>query len=233
MNLQPISTFDPWTCEVRPWSKIEDEIQLQRTTPEIEIDIFRHGETVRNASGQISGSADIALTARGAQQAVRAGSELSGIYQAAFQSPLSRSRETLENALADTRCNVSVIHTDTRLSERSMGCLEGMPSRPLPAYDRGDLAWAPPGGEAYLSVTQRTLCFLLDLRRQACAQPEPVRVLVCTHVGPMRVLFGILDELESAVEVLTSQFGNARIHQRLLRQIHFPPFIDRKTLLSQ
>lgn len=233
MTLEPISTLNSWTCELRPWSKIENEIRLQRTAPEIEIDVFRHGETVRNASGQISGSTEVALTARGLQQAVLAGSELSGTYQVAFQSSLSRSRETLENALASTRCNVGAIHTDARLSERSMGNLEGTLSRPLPAYDEGDLTWAPPGGETYFSVAQRILCFLLDLSQRARAHPEPVRVLVCTHVGPMRVLFGILDQLESAADVLTSQFGNARVHQRLLQQIHFPPFIDRQTIPLQ
>jgi broad specificity phosphatase PhoE len=112
---------------------------------------------------------------------------------------------------------------DTRLSERSLGVLEGRPNISLPAYDRGDLAWAPDGGEPYLSVTGRILSFLLDLPRVVPA--ECPRAIVSSHAGPLRILTGILLDMEDPAAVITTRFPNARVREFTVRSINWPRFL--------
>lgn len=217
-------SFDKWGTKIAPWESIATATAGNRRAV-VNLEVFRHGETNRNADSRISGSAETDLTEHGKVQALEVGAHLTGHYDAAFQSPLRRCRETLSLALSKAHCDVRVAHTDPRLAERSMGVLEGKPSHPLPAYDAGDFTWAPPGGEPYISVTQRVLSFLLDLRE---AHPsEHQRVLVCTHVGPMRILIGLLRKLTDPAAVLTSGYPNAAIFRCNLEHLDWPPFIPR------
>lgn len=142
------------------------------------------------------------LTTHGEEQAAKLGSRLSGWFDTAFQSNLGRSRRTLSLALDHSDCKIGETHTDSRVAERSMGELEGMPSRPLPAYDEGDLFWAPSGGEPYIEVIRRIMSFLLDLTDMATAAAQ--RVLVSTHVGPMRMLVGVLEGIATPAEAMTA-----------------------------
>lgn len=215
--------FASWSQEVRGW----DDLALRGDDPTeaIEITVFRHGETAANASGLVSGISDVPLTSRGRAQAQHLGGELHGYYDAAFHSPLLRSRDTLALATGAADCEVGSTHVDGRIVERSMGALEGAPSRPIAAYDEGDLGWAPPGGEPYVLVTQRILSFLRDL--EACAGGSSgLRVLVSTHVGPMRVLLAILDEIASPATMMSAQYGNALAWRRKVHTSAWAHFVD-------
>lgn len=168
------------------------------------------------------------LTAHGEEQAEGLGGSLSGVFACAFHSDLERSQRTLSLALSNSSCTVGAACADTRLAERSMGVLEGAPSRPLPAYDAGDLSWAPVNGEPYIDVAQRIMSFLLDLKDAATISAQ--RFLVSTHVGPMRVLVGILEEIESPTEVMTSSYANAVPWHGSFSSINWPAFVERDLL---
>ncbi len=188
------------------------------------LDVLRHGETSDNAAHRISGRTDAQLTAAGRSQARRAGEALGDHYDVAFCSPLTRSRDTLTFALGARGLVVPRLE-DARLAERRMGCLEGRRVRPLPAYDRGDLDWAPEGGEPYRAVLARVLSFLADLHDAARAADRPLRVVVSTHAGPMRVLIGCVEGATDARRVLTAKFANGVVHRTVMSTLSWPSFV--------
>lgn len=215
-----------WSDRDASWDKLAARIAAQSTEPVITLDLLRHGETTRNAEGLISGATDVPLTPHGRQQARDAGSALRSRYDVAFSSQLERSVETLALALEAARAKADARVIDRRLAERSLGDLEGLPSRPFPAWDAGDLTWAPPRGENYLVVVQRILSFLLDLRDAVTGTESPT-VLVCSHMGPMRILVAAIGGVADATEALAGGFVNARVIQLQVGRVPWPGFLAR------
>lgn len=188
--------------------------------------MVRHGETTTNARGLVTGTTDAPLTPRGRDQAVAAGRKLRGrTFDLAIHSPLRRSQETLAIVLRNGP-KAAAVMCDKRIAERSLGAIELTEAAPIAAYARGDLLYAPDGGEDYLSVARRCFDFLLDLRDLAVAVSDPLSVLVCTHVGPMRVLDGILTAATDATDVLAMHFNNSSPAERLVGELTFPPFVE-------
>jgi len=198
-----------WSTRVYPWAELEQ--RLASCSGPFALDVVRHGQTTANAERLFSGASDVGLTSLGEQQARELGSMLSGRYDLAFHSPLTRSRRTLELALASSTASAEAVIEDGRLAERSLGVLEGRPSMPIPAYERGDFAYAPEGGEPYSSVARRVLSFLADVGRAADRRQEPLRALACTHVGPMRLLVPVLQQAAEGGGVLTARYANAEV----------------------
>jgi probable phosphoglycerate mutase len=190
------------------------------------VEAFRHGESINNALGLVSGGLDIPLTVLGEEQASALGAQLTGRYDFAFHSGMSRSDRTLSLALAASSASASRVRLDERLRERKLGALEGRPSISLPPYDNGDLLYAPQGGEAYISVARRVLSFLLDLARFAEKADEESRFLVSTHAGPLRLLLGVLANHQDAAAVLTTQYPNASLIRVRVDGLCFPRFVE-------
>ena len=198
-----------WSTGVYEWSEIEEK--LASCSSPFALEVVRHGQTEANADRRFSGASDVPLTDLGERQARELGSKLGGPYDLAFHSPLARSRRTLELALDAGGVRVGEVIEDERLAERSLGVLEGLRSRPIPEYERGDFQWSPEGGESYCSVTHRVLSFLADLGAAAAGRREPLRALACTHVGPMRVLIPVLRGATVGDDVLTAKYANAEV----------------------
>jgi broad specificity phosphatase PhoE len=147
----------------------------------------RHGQSVANAEGWISGHIDTPLTDLGRQQAralVPAIAELAP--DQAFCSDLQRAHQTALIALAG-RLTPTVL---PGLRERTLGSFEGRPRRTL--RDQGLwaplLSWreAPPGAESQAQLARRVLPVLSSL-------PSAERTLVVAHGGLIRVVLGLLD----------------------------------------
>jgi broad specificity phosphatase PhoE len=196
-------------------------IQLNRT---VEVHLFRHGETTTNARSLVTGSQNVPLTERGRDQARLLGLELDQRYNVAFHSALKRSRETLQIALKAGGVEVGPVYPDWRLNERSLGELELKPSYRIEAFARGDLSYAPSGGDSYEVVSRRLLSFLLDLARYVHDR-DIRKILICGHMGPMRILMGILEQFSDPVAVLEQSFGNTEICHVKWRQLVFPLFL--------
>ncbi|MFN7143988.1 MAG: histidine phosphatase family protein, partial [Myxococcota bacterium] len=124
---------------------------------------LRHGESVANADGWLSGWEDVALTARGEVQALEAGLALAGVpLGRCLVSDLGRARHTARLALGDRRVPVHVLGD---LRERHMGALQrvslavcaadGSRERYLLRWDEG-----PPGGESRRQAVRRALASL-------------------------------------------------------------------------
>jgi 2,3-bisphosphoglycerate-dependent phosphoglycerate mutase len=178
----------------------------------VELHLMRHGESLTSARNLVTGSLDVDLTAVGREQAKLAASRLATCYDAAFCSTLCRSQETLRLALDAGRVRVSQdgFLIDKRLDERCLGELESQPARPISHYAAGNFFYAPRGGESYLSVLRRISSFLADLAEWIrCNHAK--RVLIVSHMGPMRILSGILSEDTDPTVVLARRFNTADV----------------------
>lgn len=147
----------------------------------------RHGESVANRNGQITGTRNTRLTDRGREQARQVVSKLPTTIAAAYSSDLSRARETAQLALAGHNLRAP-IRIDPRIREVAQGELEGKMRRPIPQYAAGDIDYAPRGGESYRSAAQRVASFLIELCETACNQQFAGAFVVFTHAGVMRLV---------------------------------------------
>jgi len=224
-------TKSPKLCQliqesrILAWSELRQALADPLALPStVQLHLMRHGETVTNAGSLVTGSQDVALSPKGDEQARQAGRELDPCYDLAIHSTLSRSRQTLILALQAGHAKVVTICGDARLNERSLGVLELQPSRHVDEFARGDVNYAPEGGENYAEVTRRSLSFLLDLRAFALTTASK-KILLCGHMGPIRVLLGILKELSDPVQILAQSFGNTQIIRMQWRRLIFPRFL--------
>ncbi|MBN9000750.1 MAG: histidine phosphatase family protein [Rhizobiales bacterium] len=133
---------------------------------------IRHGETAWNAAGRFQGSKDIPLNDLGRVQATHAGDVLGDLVArnghalddlAFVASPLMRARVTMELVRTELGLPPEGFALDDRLREIAYGEWEGstLPemraSHPDLSAERERDKWhvSPPGGESYVSVTQR------------------------------------------------------------------------------
>jgi broad specificity phosphatase PhoE len=156
----------------------------------------RHGETDWNAEGRLQGQQDIAINARGREQASDAGRRLASldIDPAALRwvvSPLGRTRETCELARQSLALEPGTYELDERIKELSFGRWEGMTWRevrkaePAAARAREADKWAfvPPGGESYGMLAERVRSFANDVAGD---------LVVVSHGGVARALLWLM-----------------------------------------
>jgi broad specificity phosphatase PhoE len=139
---------------------------------------------------------------------------------------LGRSKATLAELQAnpDKKVELGLVYQDARLNERSLGELEGQPNTFIQSYADGNLSDAPGGGESYLEVARRTLSFLLDLGEEA-QKNHWKKVLLCGHMGPMRIFWGIFHPEASPQQILQKQFKNTELISVHFDRIHPPYFL--------
>ena len=212
------------------WDILYDRLRTSAPVPSIRLDVVRHAESVANAKGLVAGKWDAGLSKRGHVQAMKLAWLLRrASYKCALSSSLTRTTATLFYASYLPRASLLPLCRDARLDERSLGELERKPRRFLVEYSLGDLKYAPPGGESYLELTQRVLSFLVDLRDGLRSQ-EPV--LIATHVGPMRVMAAVFEDIADPACMLKLNFPHARPYHFNLANLSWPKFLDPKEVLG-
>jgi 2,3-bisphosphoglycerate-dependent phosphoglycerate mutase len=212
-----------------PGSLTPDKFPVLLPHP-VELHMMRHGESAANSGKLITGFMNVPLTKLGRRQARQAGRKLSGHYDIAFSSTLFRSRETLQLALKTGKLDDVCTRESPSLAERQLGELELQSARPIPEYAGGDLLYAPKGGESYFSVAERSLHFLVDLAQwiQSRLQEgggKTRRILICTHMGPMRIISGILNEESDPVRILARSFSPTQLSVFHWTRIVYPKFL--------
>jgi probable phosphoglycerate mutase len=126
---------------------------LHNNGPGVRIYLVRHGETAWALTGQHTGKTDIALTARGEEQALALAPALGAIrFDHVFTSPALRARRTGDLAGFS---GAAIIDVD--LAEWDYGDYEGMRSSDI---RKGRPDWnvfldGCPGGESVMDVTAR------------------------------------------------------------------------------
>ncbi len=148
------------------------------TIPEDRFYYVRHGETEANATQIISGQRDVALTARGGEQAKNAGRIMKGVaFDAICASPLKRAWNTAEPIARATGHEIIPVPD---LMERNWGVHQGQP------IDSVTLDAVPKGGESRLAFAARVMRGL----NAAFAHGE---VVIVAHAGMFHELCIALD----------------------------------------
>jgi len=173
--------------------------------------LVRHGQSVANAAGLLSGRAPSPLTEHGRFQ-VAALSRVVGGAGRLISSPLGRARETA--AALGLELPVEI---DERWIEVDYGELEGEPVGAVPAeiwhHWRSDPHFRPPGGEtvAEVGIRVRLACEELFAHAGAGARAES-DVVVVSHVSPIKAAvawaLGVGDELASRLRLSTASVSS-------------------------
>jgi broad specificity phosphatase PhoE len=172
--------------------------------------LARHGRTEANARGVLLGRADPGLDDEGTRQADCLGTGLAGLdVVRVVASPLGRCRasaEVIADALrsaggaADGGAGVKLgVEVDERWIELDYGVLDGVPLAEVPAESwarwRGDVSWAPEGGESLAALGERVRAACDDLVADAAGAD----VVVVSHVSPIKAAvawaLGVGDEV--------------------------------------
>jgi ribonuclease H / adenosylcobalamin/alpha-ribazole phosphatase len=152
--------------------------------------LLRHGETPLSVERRFAGRGDIPLTETGKLQAKAAAQRLAarGGTDLIMTSPLQRARLTAEAVAAATGAPVEV---DDGWIETDFGEWEGLSyAEAMERWPDEVTAWmkdtakAPPGGESFAAAGRRVLAALGRL----LARAEPGRVVVVSHVTPMKTV---------------------------------------------
>lgn len=153
--------------------------------------LVRHGRTEANRAGLLLGRLDVHLDAIGRAQAAATAAAV-GAVDRVISSPLSRTRQTAEAFGLP-------VEVDERWVELDYGELDGTPLRDVPVEQwaawRGDLEWAPPGGESLRQLGKRVRHACEDLVDEARERT----VVVVSHVSPIKAAaawaMGVGDEV--------------------------------------
>ncbi|MEK6936394.1 MAG: histidine phosphatase family protein [Nanoarchaeota archaeon] len=162
--------------------------------------LFRHGVTPDNANGVFSGWRDIGLNEKGFRDAKIVSLRLKNKkIDLAFQSNLSRSRQTLKEVLKYHK-GIKII-TDDRIIERNYGNLQGKTHLNIvekEGYKKYDL-WhrgynnRPPKGESLKDIEKRVMDFINDLLK--LIKKEKINVAISAHGNSMRAFRKYFEKL--------------------------------------
>ena len=166
----------------------------------LKIYLFRHGQTYYNKNHMFTGFKDSKLTPEGVRHARVIAVKLKGKkFQVAFQTTLSRSKDTLKEVLKyHPECKKIII--DDRMIERGYGEFAGMHhSTVVKKYgqDQFDI-WhrsftvSPPGGESFSDVAKRVQPFIRDLIR--FMRKNQVDVAISAHGNSIRLFRYIMEK---------------------------------------
>ena len=152
--------------------------------------LIRHGESLANAQGRLTGWQDVPLTPKGCAQAEMAGELLlASSCQSVWASDLVRAKTTAEIAMnlwsKNTRSTPSIC-VSAALRERRMGVLQGHLKTELKRHNRLDIlkTWshAPEFGESFQQLAQRVF---------PCLEHIPDNSFVFAHGGVIRMILGV------------------------------------------
>ena len=158
----------------------------------LHIYLFRHGQTYYNRDKTFTGWKDSKLTPKGVKDSKVIAKKLKNKkFQVAYQTRLSRSKDTLKEVLKyHPECKEVI--TDDRMMERNYGELQGKSHKEFikkhgrklfDIYHRSyDVP--PPKGESVKMVEKRVKPFIKDLLRMM--KKEKVNVAISAHGNSMR-----------------------------------------------
>lgn len=158
----------------------------------LKIYLFRHGQTYYNKKHIFTGWKDSGLTPKGIRDAKKVAEKLKNKkFQVAYQTRLSRSKDTLKPVLRyHPECKKII--TDDRMIERSYGKLQGKSHKTIIArYGKKQFdIWhrsyniPPPKGESVKMVEKRVESFIKDLIKYM--KKNRVNAAISAHGNSMR-----------------------------------------------
>ncbi|MBU0615435.1 MAG: histidine phosphatase family protein [Nanoarchaeota archaeon] len=155
--------------------------------------LVRHGETAWVKEGRRQGIKDIPLSEKGINQARKAAAELRRYkIDIAYTSKLSRAIQTAEEIVKGR--NIRLLKTK-KLNERSYGIWTGLTFSDIKKkdkiyfvkYENDKYNVKPPRGESLADIKKRVQSFIKSVNQE--------NVLIVSHNGTLRVLWGIIKNL--------------------------------------
>jgi broad specificity phosphatase PhoE len=164
----------------------------------IRLVVVRHGETISNINGIVTGRSNDSLTEHGALQMQKVRKELMDSscdftkrFDAVYASPMKRCVESAQILVPE----YTPIYDD-RLAERDLGELKDYSIDQLwekPLWNSLDVPRMPEGAETLLSGINRVRDFLEDLEKKY--KGKDVEILVITHSFISRCMWIILNKI--------------------------------------
>ncbi len=161
--------------------------------------LFRHGQTEFNRDNRFTGHYDSKLTKTGYEDAQIVAERLKNkMFQVAFHTSLSRSKETLKEVLKyHPECTRLI--EDDRMIERNYGDLmqkthlEVVAKFGVERYDQWHRSWdiRPPGGESFQDVEERVNSFIIFLKDFILK--NSVNVGISAHGNSIRLFRKIME----------------------------------------
>jgi 2,3-bisphosphoglycerate-dependent phosphoglycerate mutase len=169
----------------------------------MKIFLFRHGQTEYNRDSKFTGFSDSKLTKTGTDDAKIVAERLKKEkFHMAFQTSLSRSKDTLKEVLRfHPECKE--ILEDDRMKERNYGDLNGQTHLQVVQkfgvhkYDLWHRSWdiRPPKGESFKDVEKRVKVFIVDLKK--LMKETNYSVAISAHGNSIRLFRKIMENLST------------------------------------
>jgi len=162
--------------------------------------VFRHGQTYFNKNKMFTGFKDSKLTPLGIKQAhIIAKKMKNKKFQVAFQTRLSRSKDTLKPVLKH-HPECKKILEDNRIIERSYGKLSGLHHKKIiekygqEQFDRWHRGFynRPPKGESFADVEKRVKSFIKYVTK--FIKKKKVNVAISAHGNSIRLFRKIMEK---------------------------------------
>ncbi len=161
--------------------------------------IFRHGQTFFNQQGKFTGFIDSKLDKKGIEDAKILAERLKNKeFKIAFQTRLSRSKDTLKEILKyHPECRRII--EDNRIIERNYGKLSGkshweiVKKHGFKKYGlwRRSFSVRPPGGESFKDIESRVKSFINDLK--ILIKKEKTNICISAHGNSIRLFRKIME----------------------------------------
>ena len=164
----------------------------------------RHPETVWNRVGRVQGWRDSPLTARGKAMVLRLGQRLTKLDVVEIRSSDLGRCVTTARIIAKA-CGARVLRTTQRLREQNFGALDGKRDD-CDAIRTLTADTCPPGGQSNSAMARRIQAYI------RCVAKRPRRhgnILLVTHDGPMRAVYGPIAETD-IVQLAVDARGRVR-----------------------
>jgi len=179
----------------------------------MKIIILRHGESEGNSRNVITGTLNVGLTDKGAQQAKALSSKVAAnLPTQIYVSQLKRTQQTWSAIASSLQAELSDPIKDSALNERDFGAMTGKDKDWLAEsmgnnvyYDilRGEAS--APGGESIEDVYKRSSVFLESLIKEGTNSDV---IILVTHHHTFRSIICYLENLPLS-EVATMRVPNA------------------------
>ena len=174
--------------------------------------LLRHGETGYNATSRMQGQLDTELNVRGRGQADAAATVLAERKPALIVSS-DLQRATVTAHVLSERVGVAV-RTDDRLRETHLGQWQGLTHSEVERRWPGGLhrwrtdpQWCPPGGETKVTVAERGVAVVRELKEQTGVEGP---VVLVAHGGLIIAVTAQLLELPVNRWLVLGGLGNTR-----------------------
>ena len=169
--------------------------------------VIRHGETLSNLSGIVSGRSDEGLTEKGIEQAEILNQKIADTkFDAVFVSPMKRTIETADIIIPEYQYII-----DDRIAERDLGTLRDRTIDELwqmPLWNSLTEKRTEEGAETFGAGLERVEDFLADLKKQFS---DDAKILLITHSFISRCLWAIKQDLSENLDYTKFHHKNDEI----------------------